>query len=174
MLPRASAPKLSPGFTEIRTSRVRLSTVPAIWNAREQSSRNVLGGHSVERDGTQERSSFLGGTLTTPNLASVAIRPLRRPAGPLRDAARSVSAGRLPIHAIGEILAVLVLLFVGYTAVTDNWLSSGVGAFSDWYSEAVAPHLDPPLTIHRPLELGPVGLADQWSETSPFSSGLPE
>ncbi|MDN4473494.1 hypothetical protein [Demequina zhanjiangensis] len=77
---------------------------------------------------------------------------------------------RLPIYVLGEILAVALLVFLGYTAVTDNWLSTGIGQFSDWYTEAVAPHLDPPLTVHRPAELGPIGFAEEWGQVSPFSS----
>ncbi len=107
--------------------------------------------------------------MTTPNLASVAIRPLRRPTAPSRGAGSATLPFRLPVFVIAEIIAAFVLLFVGYTAVTDNWFSTGVETFSEWYTEAVAPYFDPPLDVRRPADLGPIGLAEQQGETSPFS-----
>ncbi|WNM23490.1 hypothetical protein RN607_09150 [Demequina capsici] len=96
--------------------------------------------------------------MTTPNLASVAIRPLRRPAVRAARMRTRAVARQLPLFLIAELFAVIAMYFVAYTAVTDDWLGASVGTFSHWYTETVSPHLDPPLTVHTPPEMGPPGL----------------
>lgn len=101
--------------------------------------------------------------MTTPNLASDAIRTFRASAPQPRvviDAARARDAARrIQLIPLFELFAVVILLSVAYLAVTDGWLSSATVAFSDWWATEVAPAVAPDIEVemHTPPPMGEYG-----------------
>ncbi len=95
--------------------------------------------------------------MTTPNLATVAIRPLRRPIAPMRGTVTSAPTLRIPIYFLIELVIAAALAYLAYTAFTEQWFFTGVESLTDWYIDTIAPHFELGLSFRTPPEMGSTG-----------------
>ncbi len=96
--------------------------------------------------------------MTTPNLATIAVRPWRFLPSQAQGA-ESDARFHLSYFAIAEAVIVVALVLTAYLAISGDWFGQTVEYISGWYVGEVAPELSPDFTVHRPPAMPMIGPA---------------